>query len=282
MIKLTYKEKPSIFKSSLSLLTRRPRFDAYAPLPVIELHWPLPKIDLAMLHDYQKLCSYNQDKQVPICFPYVLCGPLHLQLLKYLPIPSMGLLHLNSQMKLIKVIDPQLPVELICRSGSSWVTSQGLEFQVESILEQEGKVCWSCSATFLRRGTFPKVSDTRSPALTKLEFSAPIGSFDVPGNIGRSYARICGDYNPIHISSPSAWLFGLKGSIAHGMWVAARSLALMPQQISSLDLAFKGPVFTGGHVQLVKKENDFNLFFRGNTRPVILGSINKTSLLTYH
>ena len=57
------------------------------------------------------------------------------------------------------------------------------------------------------------------------------------------------------------------------MWVSARALSLMPQAAKNLELAFKGPVFTGGHVELVKKDDDFNLFYRDNPRPVTLGRI---------
>lgn len=274
MIQQTFTDKPSVLRNSIRLLMHRPKFHAHAPLPKVELRLALDCIDLAELHDYQKLCAYELSDQVPLCFPYVLCGALHLQLLTSLPIPAMGLLHLRSQINLIEAIDPLSPCELICRSGKSQLTPQGFEFDAISILEQEGKVRWSCTATFLRRGSFLEASDSQAYELKKLDFVNPVGSFAIPNNIGRQYARMCGDFNPIHISSPSAWLFGLKGSIAHGMWVAARALPILNKEATSLELAFKGPVFTGGHVELVQKHLDFNLFYRGNPRPVILGRLS--------
>ncbi|WDE97373.1 MaoC/PaaZ C-terminal domain-containing protein [Lentisphaera profundi] len=269
-----YTEKPSILKSSLSLLRHRPKFQPHAQLPEIDLRWSLPCIDLLELNHYQKLCGYTIGAQVPLCFPYVLCGPLHLQLLTRLPIPAMGLLHLRSQIHLKAAIDSSSPCQLICRSGNSQLTPQGLEFEAISILEQGGQVRWSCTATFLRRASFPEAEDSPAPVLSKLDYRDPIASFAIPRNIGRRYARLCGDFNPIHISSPSAWLFGLKGSIAHGMWVTARALALILQQVDSLELSFKGPVFTGGQVDLMQNDSDFNLFYRGNPRPVILAKMN--------
>ena len=86
------------------------------------------------------------------------------------------------------------------------------------------------------------------------------------------YARLCKDYNPIHISVLMAKLFGFKRSIAHGMWVSAAALAKVNQpQANKFDLAFKGPVFTGSQV-IVKKGDDghYNCFTSGNERPVIL------------
>jgi hypothetical protein len=268
-----YTKKPSVLKSCFSLLCHRPKFLPHAQLPEIELTWSLPCIDSLELNAYQQLCGYKIDNQVPLCFPYVLCGPLHLQLLTRLPIPAMGLLHLRSQIHLIEAIDPNSSCRLICRSGTSQLSPQGLEFDVLSILEQGGKERWSCTATFLRRANFPDANESLVSGLSKLEYRDPLASFYIPRNIGRSYARLCGDFNPIHISSPSAWLFGLKGSIAHGMWVSARALAFLPQDLDSIQLSFKGPVFTGGQVDLVQKGSDFNLFYRGNPRPVILARL---------
>lgn len=50
-------------------------------------------------------------------------------------------------------------------------------------------------------------------------------SFQVPQGIGREYASLCNDYNPIHISSIAAKAFGFKSTIAHGMWVVGKIMA---------------------------------------------------------
>ena len=39
----------------------------------------------------------------------------------------------------------------------------------------------------------------------------------LPMDMGRRYAAVCGDYNPIHTSSWLAPLFGQRGAIAHGI-----------------------------------------------------------------
>ena len=108
-----------------------------------------------------------------------------------------------------------------------------------------------------------------------MEINDPLLSFHVPGNAGRAYAKVCKDYNPIHIATPLAWLFGFKKSIAHGMWVSARALGELEsiEDISEFDLAFKGPVYTGSVVIVQKEDEHFNLFATGNKRPVILGRI---------
>jgi acyl dehydratase len=52
-----------------------------------------------------------------------------------------------------------------------------------------------------------------------------------PADIGRRYGLVSGDMNPIHLSAPSAKLFGFRQAIAHGLWTKARALAAMlPRQ----------------------------------------------------
>jgi hypothetical protein len=43
-----------------------------------------------------------------------------------------------------------------------------------------------------------------------------------PADIGRRYARVSGDYNPIHLSALTAKLFRLPQAIAHGLWNRAQ------------------------------------------------------------
>lgn len=53
-------------------------------------------------------------------------------------------------------------------------------------------------------------------------------TWDLPGTLGRRYARVSGDWNPIHLSSLTARPFGYRRPIAHGMWTLGRAFAAMP------------------------------------------------------
>ena len=44
-------------------------------------------------------------------------------------------------------------------------------------------------------------------------------------DLGRRYAAVSGDYNPIHLHPFTARPFGLSRPIMHGMWTHARALA---------------------------------------------------------
>ena len=53
----------------------------------------------------------------------------------------------------------------------------------------------------------------------------------LPGNLGREYAAVSGDHNPIHLYPLSAKAFGFKRQIAHGMWTKARSVAAFANRL---------------------------------------------------
>ncbi|ORX64015.1 hypothetical protein DL89DRAFT_288676 [Linderina pennispora] len=76
--------------------------------------------------------------------------------------------------------------------------------------------------------------------------------FRAPSVCGE-YARVSGDYNPIHLSSPIASYVGLSRPIVHGMWVSAATRAVVeryaaggdPARFRSFKTEFVGMVFLG-------------------------------------
>ena len=71
----------------------------------------------------------------------------------------------------------------------------------------------------------------------------------------RTYARLSGDHNPVHLDPEVAQAAGFRGVVVHGMCVlgaVARGAALSApgQVMRKLDVRFAGPVFPGQQVQL--------------------------------
>ena len=87
---------------------------------------------------------------------------------------------------------------------------------------------------------------------------APAGAraatWSLPADLGRRYARVSGDYNPIHLSGATARLFGFRRAIAHGMWTLARVAAELQPRVAGgaavLEVTFKLPVLLPGRVDL--------------------------------
>lgn len=66
------------------------------------------------------------------------------------------------------------------------------------------------------------------------------------------WAASCKDYNPIHISSIAAQLFGFKSTIAHGNHVAALLVAGLGITLEQIELEFLRPMFLPGDYDITK------------------------------
>src|SRR5207244_7845929 len=87
-------------------------------------------------------------------------------------------------------------------------------------------------STYLRRDPHPAFLRERG-RVNQHEFgrenahSSPSAIWRVPRNVGRRYAAVSGDVNPIHLNPLAARLFGFRRAIAHGMWLKAHCLAAL-------------------------------------------------------
>ena len=280
MTKIEFTEAPLVGKNYRKLFfSRKPGVPSDGILPEIELRLNAASTDKDILDRYNSLCQINKELTLPITYPYVMAGPLHLSLLSndLFPLKGAGLLHLRNRINYRKPIGINETFDLTVKASETRFRPQGFEFDIISEVQIDNEVVWTCKSTLLSRGKFQR----EDPISTDEELFAKMDKIDselgfhVPGNAGRAYAKVCKDYNPIHLATPLAWLFGFKKSIAHGMWVSARALGEMKlaHSCKEFDLAFKGPVYTGSKVSIQKNDEHFNIFCKGNKRPVILGRV---------
>jgi acyl dehydratase len=91
----------------------------------------------------------------------------------------------------------------------------------------------------------------REPATETPPAEAPLAQWPLPADLGRRYAWLSGDFNPIHLGGLGAKLFGLKAPLIHGMHTAARCEAeLAPQGAQQLEIRFLRPLTLPGEARL--------------------------------
>lgn len=74
----------------------------------------------------------------------------------------------------------------------------------------------------------------------------------LPGDLGRRYAAVSGDRNPIHMRDLAAKALGFPRTIAHGMWTKARALAALEPRLPeafSVEARFRKPVLLPSGVE---------------------------------
>ena len=125
---------------------------------------------------------------------------------------------------------------------------KGQVFDLVTKVHSSAELVWEETSTFLRRGR----GDETAAAGTSYADAPPSGTvWKLPADLGRSYAGVSGDHNPIHLYPLTAKALGFRRQIAHGMWSMARCVGALenrlPDQVR-VDVAFKKPIFLPGSV----------------------------------
>ncbi len=85
---------------------------------------------------------------------------------------------------------------------------------------------WRGSSTYLARGVATDGEAVRPERLDEPD-TRDSQAWRLPADLGRRYAAVSGDVNPIHLSPLAARAFGFPRTIVHGMWTHARALAAL-------------------------------------------------------
>jgi len=209
------------------------------------------------LSTYQRICGFKPGSRAPITWPHILAFPLHLKLLteKAFPLPLLGLVHLRNTITQHRPVSTGENLDIRVVLGNQQRTDREIEFDLITEARAAGKLIWEETSTNLFRMARQGASDASKnpPQLEHYPFSETIKA---PENIGRQYAKVSGDRNPIHMHALSARAFGFPRAIAHGMWSKAHALALLEQQKDwshgpvKVSCQFKKPLLLPGTAQL--------------------------------
>ncbi len=77
------------------------------------------------------------------------------------------------------------------------------------------------------------------------------------GDLGRRYAGVSGDRNPIHMHSLTAKPLGFPAAIAHGMWTKARCLAALESRLPdafAVEVRFRKPILLPARVEFASAD----------------------------
>jgi hypothetical protein len=201
------------------------------------------------------------------CYLHSLAFPLHIMLLLLpeFPFPLLGLIHVNNQIRQLRPINNG---EKLCVSScfeklklhpKGWLFSIKVEFFSGS------EVVWQSISTNLFRTDHGKAVN-QSNKYSIDTFTKPIvTTLKLNASLGRRYAKVSGDFNPIHLSKWSAKLFGFKQHIIHGMWTKSYCISMLQKMDPSIFLhafeintTFKQPLFLPNQVNLSVQSNESN------------------------
>jgi acyl dehydratase len=223
-------------------------------------------IDRDELAAYDRVCGFRLGDVLPPTYLHVLAFPLALRLMteRAFPFPVIGLVHIENRIVHHRAVSADEKVALEVHAERLRPHEKGRQVDIVAEATVDGETVWVGINTYLRRGAGG--SDDGEAAAEAGEGEAPeqpherpeaephpAGNIRVPDDIGRRYAAVAGDRNPIHLHPLSAKLFGFPRAIAHGMWLKARTLAGLEGRLPDrfdVEVQFKKPVLLPTTVEL--------------------------------
>jgi acyl dehydratase len=233
-------------------------------VPDLELELAGVEADVRRLAEYAHLCGFALRDALPATYPHVLAFPLHMSLLTdpSFPFPAIGLVHIANRIQQARPIGVKEPLTLRVRATQPERHPKGRAFRLLTEARVGDELVWSGESTNLRRGgggegaaaPRERASDAAEPRELRDE-----AEWSLPGDLGRRYAGVAGDRNPIHLYGVTAKAFGFPRQIAHGMWTKARCLAQLDSRVPeafTVDVAFKRPILLPSKVRFASVEVD--------------------------
>ena len=231
-------------------------------IPDLELQLTDVAIDTDHLARYARVCGFRLADTLPVTYPHILAFPLHMALMtdSGFPFGPVGLVHIENRIVQHRRIPVGERLDLTVRATPLEDHPKGRQFTLVSEARVSGELVWEDYSTNLRIGGGSGESKDKKGRKEPPPESA---SWKLDGGLGRRYASVSGDRNPIHMHDLSAKLFGFPRAIAHGMWTKARSVAALESRLPAgyeVDVAFKKPILLPATVTFGSAEE------RGGTR----------------
>lgn len=235
-------------------------------------------VDPKRLEAYRKVCGFADNGLLPPTYPHILAFALQMQLLtaKAFPFPLLGLIHLSNRIRILRPMGGVHRVRVSVKVQNLQPHAKGATFELVTTLDDQLGPLWEAESQMLCRGVKLEGEPVEEAFASTLSL-AEVAHWKAPADIGRRYAKVSGDYNPIHLSAISAKLFGFPSAIAHGLWNKARTLAALTDHLptANVEIAvqFRKPVRLPSEVTLMSSaagsSGDFQLMGAGDLEHMV-------------
>lgn len=236
-------KKPSLLKEGKSYRPIKARIENVTADPM-------------KVNEFAEVCGYPSDMDtLPIPYPHILAVPLQMAILnhKSFPLKLLGLVHIGNSITQHRPINLQDVLDIECSIQDYEDTPKGQIYRLNTEIFSENEKVWEETLIFLARKKSKggkgkgKKKAPRKAASEESMIGTKSTSWQIKSNMGRKFAKVSGDVNPIHLFNTTAKLFGFKKAIIHGVWTMSRSIAELeenyPMDKVKIDVDFKLPVF---------------------------------------
>jgi hypothetical protein len=239
-------------------------------IPEIELTLPRVRADAEQVSAYNRVCGFDLRDHLPPTYPHVLAFPLQMAVMAEgsFPFGAVGLVHVENQIVQHRRIGFGEELTIKVKPTKLEDHPKGRTFSLQTKVKAGNRIVWESTSTMLRRGGTPKqpADGTESRHIDDFEAHRHGGGAEwrLGGDLGRRYAAVSGDRNPIHMHAWTAKPLGFPRAIAHGMWTKARCLAAIESRLPDafqVDVRFRKPILLPSRVEFASTSQGDEIAF---------------------
>jgi len=230
-------------------------------IPELELELAGVRADPDDVAAYARVCGFALRDTLPPTYPHVLAFPLHMAVMADgdFPFGAVGLVHVENEIVQHRPLGRAEELKLVVRPTPLQPHPRGQTFGLQTEALINDRPVWQSTSTMLHRSQppadGPKADEMRPDSAHRpTEGLAASATWKLGGDLGRRYAGVSGDRNPIHMHSLAARPLGFPGAIAHGMWTKARCLAALESRLPdafAVEVSFRKPIRLPGRVEFL-------------------------------
>ncbi len=229
-------------------------------IPELDLELAGVTTDSERVAAYAKVCGFALRDHLPPTYPHILAFPLQMAVMAdgSFPFGAVGLVHIENSITQHRRIGLDEELRITVRPTGLEPHPSGRTFGLITEAWAGRQKAWEEVSTMLRRGGGEK-SGGRGPREEPDADLTVSAEWRLGGDLGRRYAAVSGDRNPIHMHAWTAKPLGFKQAIAHGMWTKARCLAALDSRLPDafrVEVRFRKPIFLPGRVGFLTDAED--------------------------
>lgn len=256
---------PNLKTLLLKAAFKKSRYDTNTPsevsLPSHQFYFDGVELDESAYNAFHQVVGWDQESEsIHPCYLHSLAFSLHVKLLLLpkFPFSLLGLIHLSNQIKQIRPIKNGEKLAVSSCFGPLELHPKGWLFSIEVEFYSGFELVWKSISTNLFRTKHAQVIEPID-RYSLDTFTNPINeNWRLNSNLGRRYAKVSGDFNPIHLTKWSAKLFGFKQHIIHGMCTKSLCISALHKanpiifsQAYEVYTTFKQPLYLPNQVNMV-------------------------------
>lgn len=233
--------------------------------------------DLSRAAEYARVCGFSVKDEVPATWLHVCTFGLQGKILrsKDFPFSLAGLVHVSNEMTLHRPVGATERLRLAVAAENLQPHKKGAAFDLRGTIHVGDELVWEGVSNYLSTkadvpGEPPAAQRLRMPD------AEPSQTWRLPADLGRRYARVSGDWNPIHLYPLTARIFGFPRPIIHGMWTHARALAAFGGTLPDayrVQVQFTKPILLPGRVGFAVEDEAFAVVGKDG-KPKLVGRID--------